>query len=52
MILRTECHWDDWDRIVDIYPERCEAFPEYINDDATYKLIILEKDGQREIHSD
>ena len=43
MILRTECHWDDWDRIVDIYPERCEAFPEYINDDATYKLIILEK---------
>ena len=43
MNLYTECHWDGWDRIVDIYPERCEAFPDYINDDATYKIIILEK---------
>ncbi len=43
MNLYTECHWDGWDRIVDIYPERCEAFPDYINDNATYKIIILEK---------
>ena len=43
MKLYTECHWDDWDRIVDIYPERCEELPDYINDDSTYKIIILEK---------
>ena len=33
MKLYTECHWDGWDRIVDIYPDRCNAIPEYINDD-------------------
>ena len=43
MNLYTECFWDDWDRIVDIYPERCTDFPEYINDDSTYKIILLEK---------
>ena len=43
MKLYTECHWDDWDRIVDVYPERCEELPDYINDDSTYKIIILEK---------
>lgn len=43
MNLYTECFWDDWDRIVDIYPERCTKLPEYINDDSTYKMIILEK---------
>ena len=42
MNLYTECFWDDWDRIVDIYPERCTDLPEYINDD-TYKIILLEK---------
>lgn len=48
MKLYTECHWDGWDRIVDIYPERCDALPEYINDDKTYKVIVLEK-GSLEI---
>lgn len=43
MNLYTECFWDDWDRIVDIYSERVTFLPEYINDDATYKIIILEK---------
>ena len=43
MNLYTECFWDDWDRIVDIYPERCTDLPEYINDDDTYKIILLEK---------
>lgn len=43
MNLYTECFWDDWDRIVDIYSERVTVLPEYINDDATYKIIILEK---------
>ena len=43
MRLCTECHWDGWDRIVDIYPERCDKFPEYINDEENYKIIILEK---------
>ena len=31
MRLCTECHWDDWDRIVDIFPERCDKLPGYIN---------------------
>ena len=43
MKLYTECFWDDWDRVVDIYPERCDELPEYINDGETYKVIILEK---------
>ena len=43
MNLYTECFWDDWDRIVDIYSERVTVLPEYLNDDATYKIIILEK---------
>ena len=43
MKLYTECHWDGWDRIVDICPERCDCLPEYINDDSTYKIILLEK---------
>ncbi len=43
MKLYTECFWDDWDRIVDIYTERCDTLPDYINDDGTYKVIILEK---------
>ena len=43
MKLCTECHWDGWDRIVDIYPERSDKLPEYINDPDNYKIIILEK---------
>ena len=50
MRLCTECHWDGWDRIVDIYPERSDKLPEYINDPENYKLIILEK-GSLEISS-
>ena len=42
MKLYTECHWDGWDRIVDIYTERCDCLSEYINDASTYKIIILE----------
>ena len=41
MRLCTECHWDGWDRIVDIYTDRCDSVPAYINDDANYKIIIL-----------
>lgn len=51
MKLYTECHWDGWDRIVDIYPERSDKIPEYINDPENYKIIILEK-GALEITSD
>ncbi len=51
MKLYTECHWDGWDRIVDIYPERSDKLPEYINDPENYKIIILEK-GALEITSD
>ena len=51
MNLYTECFWDDWDRIVDIYPERTTLLPDYINDVTTYKLIILEN-GILQIKSD
>ena len=51
MKLCTECHWDGWDRIVDIYPERSDKLPEYINDPNNYKLILLEK-GSLEIRSE
>ena len=51
MNLYTECFWDDWDRIVDIYPERTTLLPDYINDATTYKLIILEN-GILQIKSD
>ena len=50
MRLCTECHWDDWDRIVDIFPERCDKLPGYINDNENYKIIILEK-GTLEIRN-
>ena len=50
MKLYTECHWDGWDRIVDIYTEKADSLPAYINDDSTYKIIILEK-GILEIKS-
>ena len=43
MKLYTECFWDDWDRIVDIYVEKNDRFPEYINDDTTYKIVAVEK---------
>ena len=43
MRLCTECHWEDWDRIVDIYPERCDTIPEHVNDEDNYKIILLEK---------
>jgi len=43
MKLCTECFWEDWDRIVDIYTERTDTLPDYINDEETYKVIILEK---------
>ena len=51
MKLCTECHWDGWDRVVDIYPERSDKLPEYINDPDNYKLILLEK-GSLEIRSE
>ena len=51
MKLCTECHWDGWDRVVDIYPERSDKLPEYINDPENYKVIILEK-GSLEIKSE
>ena len=51
MKLCTECHWDGWDRVVDIYPERSDKLPEYINDPENYKVIILEK-GSLEIRSE
>lgn len=51
MKLCTECHWDGWDRVVDIYPERSDKLPEYINDPQNYKVIILEK-GSLEIRSE
>ena len=41
--LFTECHWDGWDRIVDIYTDRCTCLPAFINDASNYKIIILEK---------
>lgn len=43
MKLYTECFWKDWDRIVDIFIEKTDAIPEYINDDSTYKIITLGK---------
>lgn len=43
MRLCTECHWEDWDRIVDIYPERTDTIPEHVNDEDNYKIILLEK---------
>ena len=43
MKLYTECTWGDWHKVVDIYSERCDILPEYINDDSTYKIVILEK---------
>lgn len=43
MKLCTECHWEEWDRIVDIYSSTYDSLPEYINDGTTYKIIILEK---------
>ena len=51
MKLCTECHWDGWDRVVDIYPERSDKLPEYINDPENYKVIILEK-GSLKIKSE
>ena len=51
MKLCTECHWDGWDRVVDIYPERSDKLPEYINDPENFKVIILEK-GSLEIRSE
>ena len=43
MKLYTECFWEDWHRIVDIYTERVTTIPDYIDDAETYKIIILEK---------
>ncbi len=43
MKLYTECFWDDWDRIVDIYVEKNDRVPEYINDEKTYKIVVVEK---------
>ena len=41
MKLYTECFWDDWDRIVDIYVEKSDRVPEYINDEKTYKIVVM-----------
>ncbi|MBP5655440.1 MAG: helix-turn-helix transcriptional regulator [Clostridiales bacterium] len=43
MRLCTECHWDGWDRIVDIYAERTTTVPDHINADDRFKLVIVEK---------
>ena len=43
MKLCTECRWDGWDRIVDIYTDTYESLPEYINAENRYKIVILEK---------
>lgn len=51
MKLCTECHWEEWDRIVDIYSSTYDSLPEYINDGTTYKIIILEK-GVLEVKTD
>ena len=50
MRLCTECHWEDWDRIVDICPERSDTIPEHVNDEDNYKIILLEK-GSVEMYS-
>lgn len=50
MRLCTECHWEDWDRIVDICPERSDTVPEHVNDEDNYKIILLEK-GSIEMYS-
>jgi len=51
MKLYTECHWEEWERIVDIYSSTYDSLPEYINDETTYKIIILEK-GVLEVKTD
>ena len=51
MKLCTECHWEDWDRVVDIYSSTYDSLPDYINDETTYKIIILEK-GVLELKTD
>ena len=43
MKLCTECHWDGWDRILDIYCDMYDVLPDYINADNRYKIVILEK---------
>ena len=43
MKLCTECHWEGWDRIVDIYSDSYESLPDYVNSCDRYKIIILEK---------
>ena len=35
MNLCTECFWDGWDKIVDIYTDKYDSFPDYINDEGT-----------------
>lgn len=51
MKLCTECHWDDWDRYVDIYSDSYESLSDDYNSGERYKLIILEK-GIIEIKAD
>lgn len=51
MKLCTECHWDDWDRYVDIYLDSYESLSDDYNSGERYKLIILEK-GIIEIKAD
>lgn len=41
MHLYTECFWEGWDRIVDIYVDKYGSLPEYVNDGSTYKIIAL-----------
>lgn len=43
MKLRTECHWEGWDRIVDIYSDSYGSLPDDVNSGERYKIIILEK---------
>jgi len=50
MNLYTECFWPDWDRIVEIYVDKTNTIPDYINDAKTYKIMVLEK-GQLELKS-
>ena len=43
MKLYTECHWDGWDRIVDMTVEKSDCLSKYIKDETVYKIILHEK---------
>ncbi|MBO4346640.1 MAG: helix-turn-helix transcriptional regulator [Lachnospiraceae bacterium] len=43
MKLYTECHWDGWDRIVDMTVEKSDSLTKYIKDESVYKILLHEK---------